>query len=247
MTTPFERLRARREKFHLSAADFVRKFPNRGINETTYNSHERGRASFKKMVDVYADCLNTTPAWLMFGVEPEDREVHLSGDRNLIDTTSNVRKLEPRSTRTEDSRPPETLPIPLGPLDLPVREVRRDHKTGGTILFKGSGARTIERPANLLDSPTAYAFEHRGSEMAPRHKHGECLHATPGRTYIAGDTIVIYLAGEVEEGELFVVRKFVDETKLGLVTGTYDGAEDQTIPFGDFTRCDLVTGSIYKP
>lgn len=163
----------------------------------------------------------------------------------VVDNTQNVEQLTVKKlSNVETLRPPETLTIPKGLQETPVRETGRHSRDGGLILIHGL-AGFLDDNTQSINEPKAYAFKHSGNEMFPRHKQGELLHISTDQDRRPGDTVVIFLPPE-GEGQRFFVREYIEESDEGISVTTINRPTARTFTWTEIAAVHLVTGSSYK-
>lgn len=142
---------------------------------------------------VLAPVLETTAAWLMYGVDTPT----ITGDAT---PATQVPPLPGRNTM---------------PLDVPVMGTAAGSLARGAFQLEGGVVDYVRRPPALIGARDIYALYVEGSSMEPQYFPGDLIYVNPHKPPRIGDIVVVQCRnGEhtPEEASLGIYRKRTEKT-----------------------------------
>jgi phage repressor protein C with HTH and peptisase S24 domain len=184
---PKDRLLLKRKQLGFkSAAAFAAAHAERGVVETTYRSWENGtRDLTMEGAKLLAPLLGTSWTWLLDGgpePEPTPAAVNIQPSVRLRPATI----AKPSSAGLSRSKIKVLGMVECGP--------------DGWALWNGDTVDWIDRPANLIGVPDAYAVYIVGDSMEPRYFQGEVAHVNPHKPLTIGAFVVMQMVPPQDGG-----------------------------------------------
>jgi len=147
-------------------------------------------------LEALAQALGTTEAWLLRG------ETSAGGGRSEVRPASVT--LPPTATM---------------PSDVPVLGTAAGSHARGAFQISTDPVDWVRRPPALVGAKNAYALYVEGSSMIPEHNPGDLRFVHPGRPARAGDSVVVQLMVNPDDGQEATIGRLLRRTPTHLVIG----------------------------